>query len=116
MKCDELINQACEALGSFGMIDAALLENTLLVSEFNSVQFKSKWSIFRPFASKKPPAMPTKLSLASLPFKSPFPWVINMVPVRLLVAAAFRIWPVPYIVEGARVVARETCKYVGWLR
>ena len=41
---------------------------------------------------------------------------INTVPVRLLVAAEFRIWPVPYIVEDARVVARETYEYVGWLR
>ena len=43
------------------LLDAALLEHTPLLSEFDSVKFESEWSIFRPFVTKKkPPATPTK--------------------------------------------------------
>lgn len=116
MKCDKSINQACEALGSFEMIeevinsvygilsvpketlfthsrynsivfiirkaerkidellDVALLEHTPLLSEFDSVQFESEWSIFRPFATKKkPPTTPVKLNHPPPPFESTSP-------------------------------------------
>ena len=115
MKCDKSIDQACEALGSFEMIeevinsvfgisptlqqdrllltahcnaivfiirmaerkidellDPALLEHTPLLSEFDSVQFESEWSIFRPFVTKKkPPTTPSKLA-KSIPPTPPF--------------------------------------------
>lgn len=53
------------------LLDAALLEHIPLVSEFDSVQFESGWSIFRPFATKKePPATPSKRGPPSPPFES----------------------------------------------
>ncbi|KIM75400.1 hypothetical protein PILCRDRAFT_827312 [Piloderma croceum F 1598] len=76
MQCDNSINEACEMLGSFELIeevinsvyvfiirfaerhidqvlDAALLDYSALSSEFESVQFESDWSFLRPFSSKK---------------------------------------------------------------
>jgi len=56
------------------LLDVALLEHTPLLSEFDSVQFESEWSIFRPFVTKKkPPATPTKHNPSTLPFESPSP-------------------------------------------
>ena len=55
------------------LLDAALLEHTPLLSEFDSVQFESEWSIFRPFAKKKPPATPTKPHSPSPSFDSNSP-------------------------------------------
>src|ERR1700733_10045660 len=37
------------------LLNAALLEHTPLLSEFDSVKFESDWSIFRPFSAKKKP-------------------------------------------------------------
>ena len=52
------------------LLDAALLEHTPLLSEFDSVQFESEWSIFRPFgAKKKPPVTPSKRDPPSPPFE-----------------------------------------------
>lgn len=76
LRCDNSINEACEMLGSFELIeevinsvfvfiirfaerridqllDAALLEYSPLASEFDSVQFESDWSFLRPFTAKK---------------------------------------------------------------
>ena len=54
------------------LLDGALLENTPLLSEFDSVQFESEWSIFRPFsAKKKQPVTPTKHNPPLPPFESP---------------------------------------------
>jgi len=56
------------------LLDAALLEHTPLLSEFDPVQFESEWSIFRPFVTKKkPPATPTKPHFPSPPFESTSP-------------------------------------------
>ncbi|KAF8560285.1 hypothetical protein OG21DRAFT_1502605 [Imleria badia] len=76
MQCDNSINEACEMLGSFELLeqvinsvfvfiirfaerkidhllDAALLENAPLSAELDSVQFESDWSFLRPFSAKK---------------------------------------------------------------
>jgi hypothetical protein len=76
MQCDNSINEACEMLGSFELIeevinsvyvfiirfterridqvlDSALLDYSALSSEFESVQFESDWAFLRPFSSKK---------------------------------------------------------------
>ncbi|KAF8846301.1 hypothetical protein BDN67DRAFT_891056 [Paxillus ammoniavirescens] len=76
MQCDNSINDACEMLGSFELmeqvinsvfvfiirfaerridqlLDAALLENAPLSSELDEVQFESEWSFLRPFSAKK---------------------------------------------------------------
>ncbi|KAF7347902.1 hypothetical protein MVEN_01548100 [Mycena venus] len=76
LRCDNSINEACEMLGSFELIeevinsvfvfiirfaerridqllDAALLDYTPLASEFDSVQFESEWSFLRSFQGKK---------------------------------------------------------------
>ncbi|KAJ7487517.1 DIL domain-containing protein [Mycena galericulata] len=84
LRCDNSINEACEMLGSFElieevinsvfvfiirfaerridqMLDAALLDYVPLASEFGSVQFESEWAFLRPFTGKKkapPPSMP----------------------------------------------------------
>lgn len=74
MQCDNSINDACEMLGSFELLeqvinsvfvfiirfaerkidqllDAALLENSLIPAD--TVQFESEWSFLRPFGTKK---------------------------------------------------------------
>lgn len=80
MQCDNSINETCEMLGSFELLeqvinsvfvfvirfaerkidqllDAAVLENALLTTD--AVQFESEWSFLRPFSAKKrPPAPP----------------------------------------------------------
>ncbi|KZT05853.1 uncharacterized protein LAESUDRAFT_750281 [Laetiporus sulphureus 93-53] len=76
MRCDKDLNQACEILGSFTLIeeilnsvfvfiirlaerkidqllDAALLDYTPLSTEFESIQFESEWSFLRSFAGGK---------------------------------------------------------------
>lgn len=56
------------------LLDATLLEHTPLLSEFDSVQFESDWSIFRPFsAKKKPPTTPSKRDPPSPPLESSSP-------------------------------------------
>ncbi|KIJ68538.1 hypothetical protein HYDPIDRAFT_173232 [Hydnomerulius pinastri MD-312] len=82
MQCDNSINDACEMLGSFELmeqvinsvfvfiirfaerkidqlLDAALLENAPLSSELDGVQFESEWSFLRPFSAKKKTATAT---------------------------------------------------------
>lgn len=76
LQCDNAINEACEMLGSFDIIeevinsvfvfvirfaerridqvlDMALLDFTPLTSKIQSIQFESDWSIFWRFKSKK---------------------------------------------------------------
>ncbi|OBZ79434.1 Dilute domain-containing protein C25B8.08 [Grifola frondosa] len=76
MRCDNAINQTCEMLGSFNVIeeilnsvfvfvirfaerridkllDAALLDYSPLSSEFDTIQFESEWSFLRSFGGKK---------------------------------------------------------------
>ncbi|KAJ7630857.1 DIL domain-containing protein [Roridomyces roridus] len=76
LRCDNSINEACEMLGSFELIeevinsvfvfiirfaerridqllDPALLDYVPLAAEFDSVQFESEWSFLRPFTGKK---------------------------------------------------------------
>ncbi|KAF8202842.1 DIL domain-containing protein [Pholiota molesta] len=76
LECDASINEACEMLGSFEIIeevinsvfvfiiryaerridqllDAAILSYTPMPSEFEAVQFESEWSFLRPFSGKK---------------------------------------------------------------
>ncbi|OJA16275.1 hypothetical protein AZE42_00123 [Rhizopogon vesiculosus] len=76
MQCDNSINEGCEMLGSFELLeqvinsvfvfiirfaerridqllDAALLDSSPLSSELDSVQFESEWSFLRPFTAKK---------------------------------------------------------------
>ncbi|KAK0198200.1 DIL domain-containing protein, partial [Armillaria mellea] len=76
MQCDNSINEACEMLGSFEIIeevinsvfvfiirfaerrvdqllDSALLDYSSLGSEFDSIQFESEWSVFRALGMKK---------------------------------------------------------------
>ncbi|KAA1468705.1 hypothetical protein DENSPDRAFT_485477 [Dentipellis sp. KUC8613] len=76
MRCDNSINETCELLGSFvlieevinsvfvfiiryierridQLIDTALLDHSPLPAEFDGVQFESDWSFLRSFASKK---------------------------------------------------------------
>ncbi|KAG1757660.1 DIL domain-containing protein [Suillus lakei] len=84
MQCDNAINEGCEMLGSFELLeqvinsvfvfiiryaerridqllDAAILDSSPVASEFESVQFQSEWSFLRPFSAKK------KTSTASTP-------------------------------------------------
>ncbi|KAF8905495.1 DIL domain-containing protein [Gymnopilus junonius] len=81
LECDKSINEACEMLGSFEMIEEVinsvfvfiiryaerridqLLDNTILsftpmATEFEAIQFESEWSFLRPFASGKRKAPP----------------------------------------------------------
>ncbi|KAJ6509454.1 DIL domain-containing protein [Mycena vitilis] len=76
LRCDNSINEACEMLGSFELIeevinsvfvfiirfaerridqllDAALLDYSPLGSEYDSIQFESDWSFLRSFTGKK---------------------------------------------------------------
>ncbi|RDB29224.1 Dilute domain-containing protein C25B8.08 [Hypsizygus marmoreus] len=76
LQCDNSINEACEMLGSFDLIeevinsvfvfiirfaerkidqlfDIALLDFSPLASEFDAIQFESDWSFLRPFTAKK---------------------------------------------------------------
>ncbi|EGO28334.1 hypothetical protein SERLADRAFT_445839 [Serpula lacrymans var. lacrymans S7.9] len=76
MQCDNSINESCEMLGSFvlieevinsvfvfiirfaerkidALLDVALLDHSPLSSELDSVQFESEWSFLRPFSTKK---------------------------------------------------------------
>ncbi|KII93884.1 hypothetical protein PLICRDRAFT_49881 [Plicaturopsis crispa FD-325 SS-3] len=76
MQCDKSINEACEMLGSFELIeevinsvfvfiirfaerridqllDSAILDHAPLPGEFDSVQFESEWSFLRTFTAKK---------------------------------------------------------------
>ncbi|KAJ6621651.1 DIL domain-containing protein [Mycena sp. CBHHK59/15] len=89
LRCDNSINEACEMLGSFEIIeevinsvfvfiirfaerridqllDAALLDYSPLASEFDSVQFESEWSFLRPFTGKKKAPPPSSLSSGTI--------------------------------------------------
>ncbi|KAJ7125663.1 hypothetical protein C8R43DRAFT_1029854 [Mycena crocata] len=90
LRCDNSINEACEMLGSFELIeevinsvfvfiirfaerridqllDVALLDYSPLASEFDSVQFESEWSFLRPFTGKKKAPPPPIASAAIRP-------------------------------------------------
>ncbi|KAG9314294.1 hypothetical protein JVU11DRAFT_5083 [Chiua virens] len=90
MQCDNSINDACEMLGSFELLeqvinsvfvfiirfaerkidqllDPALLENATLSAEFDNVQFESEWSFLRPFTSKKRAGTPQRNGTPSSP-------------------------------------------------
>ncbi|KAF8140333.1 DIL domain-containing protein [Boletus edulis] len=101
MQCDNSINDACEMLGSFELLeqvinsvfvfiirfaerkidhllDAALLENAPLSAELDNVQFESEWSFLRPFSTKKktgtpssPPFLPSRPPSPSINLNSP---------------------------------------------
>ncbi|KAI6162119.1 DIL domain-containing protein [Pisolithus thermaeus] len=85
MQCDNSVNDACEMLGSFELLeqlvnsvfvfiirfaerkidqllDAALLENSMIPAD--TIQFESEWSFLRPFSTKK--KVPTSASNASI--------------------------------------------------
>ncbi|KNZ78519.1 Dilute domain-containing protein C25B8.08 [Termitomyces sp. J132] len=87
LQCDTSINEACEMLGSFDLIeevinsvfvfiirfaerridqlfDAAFLDFSPQGSDFETIQFESDWSIFRPFSGKK------KAASSSVPAKA----------------------------------------------
>ncbi|THH11747.1 hypothetical protein EW146_g7944 [Bondarzewia mesenterica] len=76
MRCDNSINETCELLGSFvlieevinsvfvfiiryverkidQLIDTAILDHSPLPAEFEGIQFESDWSFLRSFAAKK---------------------------------------------------------------
>ncbi|KZP03002.1 hypothetical protein FIBSPDRAFT_769591, partial [Athelia psychrophila] len=76
MQCDSSINEACEMVGAFELVeevinsvfvfiirfaerridqllDSALLDYSGLSTEFDTVQFESDWSFLRPFSKKK---------------------------------------------------------------
>ncbi|KAF9535373.1 DIL domain-containing protein [Crepidotus variabilis] len=76
LECDNSINEACEMLGSFELIeevvnsvfvfiirfaerridqllDTSILSYTHIPAELDAVQFESEWSFLRPFASKR---------------------------------------------------------------
>ncbi|KAH7883507.1 DIL domain-containing protein [Phlebopus sp. FC_14] len=96
MQCDNSINDACEMLGSFELLeqvvnsvfvfiirfaerkidqllDAALLENAPLPSELDAIQFESEWSFLRPFSTKKKTTTTTNTSLRNgTPSSPPF--------------------------------------------
>ncbi|KAI0320337.1 DIL domain-containing protein, partial [Amylostereum chailletii] len=82
MRCDNSINETCEHLGSFvlieevinsvfvfiiryverridQLIDAAILDHSALPAEFDDIQFESEWSFLRSFGAKKKAASTT---------------------------------------------------------
>ncbi|KAF7320071.1 hypothetical protein MKEN_00791400 [Mycena kentingensis (nom. inval.)] len=95
LRCDNSINEACEILGSFELVeevvnsvfvfiirfaerridqllDAAMLDYSPLPAEMESVQFESEWSFLRSLTSKRktttaPPPTPTALRTAVPP-------------------------------------------------
>ncbi|KZV77519.1 hypothetical protein PENSPDRAFT_3851 [Peniophora sp. CONT] len=92
MRCDNAINETCEALGSFvlieevinsvfvfiiryierhidGLLDSALLDHAALPTEFNGVQFEDEWSFLRSF--KKKPAPPSQPHTPTRPTTPP---------------------------------------------
>ncbi|KAF4572997.1 Dilute domain-containing protein [Pleurotus pulmonarius] len=93
MQCDNSINEACQMLGSFELIeevinsvfvfiirfaerkidqllDATLLEYKPLASDLDSVQFESDWAFLRAFSSKKRSHTVTPSASAS-PLRTP---------------------------------------------
>lgn len=79
MRCDNSINEACELLGSFVLVEevinsvfvfiiryverktdqflnAAILDHSPLPSEFDGIQFESEWSLLRSLTPKRKPA------------------------------------------------------------
>ncbi|KAF9496117.1 hypothetical protein BDN71DRAFT_1446529 [Pleurotus eryngii] len=93
MQCDNSINEACQMLGSFELIeevinsvfvfiirfaerkidqllDATLLEYKPLASDIDSVQFESDWAFLRAFSSKKKSHTVTPSASAS-PLRTP---------------------------------------------
>ncbi|KAF9076195.1 DIL domain-containing protein [Rhodocollybia butyracea] len=97
MQCDKSINDVCEMLGSFELIeetinsvfvfiirlaerkvdellDSTLLDYSPLGSEFDSVQFESEqWSFLRPFTGKKKTVQPTNSTIKAPPSPLPVP-------------------------------------------
>ncbi|TFL06741.1 DIL domain-containing protein [Pterulicium gracile] len=94
MKCDESINEACEMMGLFELIeevinsifvflirlaerkidqllDQTLLDHSPLASEFESVQFESEWSFLRPFTSAKKKTSTSPVGSPSTPSLRP---------------------------------------------
>ncbi|PPQ92673.1 hypothetical protein CVT25_013980 [Psilocybe cyanescens] len=94
LECDTSINEACEMLGSFELIeevinsvfvfiirfaerridqllDTTILSYTPVPSEFEAVQFESEWSFLRPFAAKRK-APPSPVGRSPIP-PSPIP-------------------------------------------
>ncbi|KAF9244617.1 DIL domain-containing protein [Melanogaster broomeanus] len=104
MQCDDSINDACEMLGSFELmeqvinsvfvfiirfaerridqlLDAALLEYAPLSSELDGVQFESDWSFLRPFSAKKKVTTPITPS-SSTPLRNGTPSSPPFLPAR----------------------------------
>ncbi|KAJ7071109.1 DIL domain-containing protein [Mycena amicta] len=99
LRCDNSINETCELLGSFELIeevinsvfvfiiryaerridqllDAALLDFSPLPAEMDSVQFESEWSFLRSLTGKRkaaPPAPPPPALRAVIPPTPPSP-------------------------------------------
>ncbi|KAK0208095.1 DIL domain-containing protein [Desarmillaria ectypa] len=96
MQCDNSINEACEMLGSFEIIeevinsvfvfiirfaerrvdqllDSALLDYSSLGSEFDSIQFESEWSVFRALGMKKSQPVMNVSTSRSSPSSPPSP-------------------------------------------
>ncbi|KIM48286.1 hypothetical protein M413DRAFT_62585 [Hebeloma cylindrosporum] len=96
LECDTSINEACEMLGSFELIeevinsvfvfiirfaerridqllDVTILSYVPLASEFEAVQFESEWSFLRPFTGKRkaPPVSPNGKNVVPTPPTSP---------------------------------------------
>ncbi|KAF7339536.1 hypothetical protein MSAN_02168100 [Mycena sanguinolenta] len=96
LRCDNSINEACEMLGSFELIeevinsvfvfiirfaerridqllDAALLDYSPLASEFDSIKFESEWSFLRSFQGKKKAQAPPPSAALRVPPVPPAP-------------------------------------------
>ncbi|KDR84897.1 hypothetical protein GALMADRAFT_233353 [Galerina marginata CBS 339.88] len=97
LECDSSINEACEMLGSFEMIeevinsvfvfiirfaerridqllDPTLLSFTPMASEFEAVQFESEWSFLRPFTGKRKAPPPSPGGRGGIPPSPPSPY------------------------------------------
>ncbi|KAG6334044.1 hypothetical protein ID866_5047 [Astraeus odoratus] len=117
MQCDNTINDACEMLGSFELLeqvinsvfvfiirfaerkidqllDAALLENAMISTD--TVQFESEWSFLRPFSTKKkvPTQTPNTPTRNGIPSSPPF------LPVRPPSPSIQLISPAPVTPKG----------------
>ncbi|KAH7910885.1 DIL domain-containing protein [Hygrophoropsis aurantiaca] len=96
MRCDNDINEALEMLGTFELVeqvinaifvfviryaerridqllDAAMLDNSPLSSEFESIQFESEWSFLRPFSAKKKTSTNNTPNSSNTPFRNGTP-------------------------------------------
>ncbi|KAI0033413.1 DIL domain-containing protein [Vararia minispora EC-137] len=95
MRCDNSINETCEVLGSFALIEevmnsvfvfiiryierridslieTAILDHAPLPTEFEDVQFESEWSFLRSFGKKKT-ATPASVMRVATPSSPPSP-------------------------------------------